>query len=123
MHPKHEVKKAYKVTLTKAMTAQDGEKLAKGIRLSDGKTAPAEVLSIPGGKNKVIGIIIHEGKNRQIHRMFEAFDYEVDKLDRVAYADITYQGLPRGKFRYLTTPEIRNLKAIAGMEESLERGS
>ncbi len=120
MHPKHEVKKAYKVTLEKAMTTADAVKLANGIRLSDGKTAPAEVLSIPGGKNKIIGIVIHEGKNRQIHRMFEAFHYKVEKLDRVAYADITYEGLPRGRFRYLSKLEIRRLKKIAGLAEAEE---
>lgn len=117
MHPKHEVKKAYKVTLKTAMSAKDGEKMSQGIRLSEGKTAPAEVISIPGGKNKVIGIVIHEGKNRQIHRMFEAFGYQIDKLDRVAYADISYEALPRGQFRYLTKREVRALKEIAGIEE------
>lgn len=117
MHPKLEVKKAYKVILDKALVAQDAEKLSLGIRLSDGKTKPAEIYSIPGGKNKSIGIIIHEGRNRQIHRMFEALGYVVEKLDRVGYGDITYEGLPRGKFRYLTNNEVRKLKSIAGMGE------
>ena len=114
MHPKRKVSKAYKVTLDKAMAPHDAEKLAEGIRLSDGKTSPAEVMSIPGGKNKVVGIIIHEGRNRQIHRMFEALKYRVEKLDRVAYADVTYEGLPRGRFRHLTKGEVDNLKKKAG---------
>lgn len=121
MHPKFEVKKAYKVTLDKGLVPQDAEKISLGIRLSDGKTKPSEIFSIPGGKNKVIGVIIHEGRNRQIHRMFEALGYVIEKLDRVAYADITYDGLPRGKFRYLTNNEIRKLKGIAGMGEEAER--
>ncbi|HTK82861.1 MAG TPA: pseudouridine synthase [Bacteroidota bacterium] len=118
MHPKFEVKKAYKVTLEKALLRQDGEKLAKGIRLSDGKTEPAEVVTIPGGKGKVIGVIIHEGKNRQVHRMFGALGYDIEKLDRVAYADITYEGLPRGRWRYLTKGETRKLRGMAGLTES-----
>jgi len=114
MHPKHKVSKAYKVTLDKAMAPHDAAKLAEGIRLSDGKTSPAEIMSVRGGKNKVVGIIIHEGRNRQIHRMFEALKYRVEKLDRVAYADVTYEGLPRGRFRHLTKGEVDNLKRKAG---------
>jgi len=115
MHPKFEVKKAYKVTLDKPLTRDDAGKLSNGIRLSDGMTEPAEVNLIPGGKNKVVGIVIHEGRNRQVHRMFEALGYEIHKLDRVAYGDITYEGLPRGRWRYLTTGEIKTLMKNAGM--------
>ena len=117
MHPKHEVKKAYKVTLDKPITREDIQKLSGGVRLSDGMTEPAEVHDIPNGKNKIIGIVIHEGRNRQIHRMFEALGYEIYKLDRVAYAGITYESLPRGRWRFLTKNEIKKLKQIAGMAD------
>lgn len=115
MHPRNEVKKAYQVTLEKPLLPADAEKLANGIRLSDGKTKPAEVYSIAGGKNKVVGVIIHEGKNRQIHRMFESLGYVIKKLDRIAYADISYEGLKRGGWRYLTKSELRKLKTMAGI--------
>ena len=120
MHPSHEIKKAYKATLDKAFSVEDAKKLEQGIRLYDGKTAPAEVYNVPGGKNKVIGIIIHEGKNRQVHRMFEALHYEVDRLDRVAYADISYEGLPRGAWRHLTKSEVRKIKEMAGIVDENE---
>jgi 23S rRNA pseudouridine2605 synthase len=120
MHPKFEVKKAYKVTLEKALLRQDAEKLAKGIRLSDGKTGPAELVTIPGGKNKIIGVVIHEGKNRQVHRMFGALGYEIEKLDRVAYADVTYEGLARGRWRFLTKGEMRRLMEMAGIADVIE---
>jgi len=116
MHPKFEMRKSYNVPLNKPMVPADAEKLSKGIRLSDGKTAPAEVYAVQGGKNKVVGVVIREGKNRQIHRMFEALGYTVSKLDRVGYADVTYEGLARGKFRSLTKSEVRRLKEIAGIE-------
>jgi 23S rRNA pseudouridine2605 synthase len=115
MHPKFEVQKAYTVTLSKPLSRDDASKLAKGIRLSDGVTSPAEVFFIPGGKNKEIGIVIHEGRNKQVHRMFEALGYKVNKLDRVAYAGLTYEGLPRGKWRFLTKQETLHLKKLAGM--------
>ncbi|MBI5475698.1 MAG: rRNA pseudouridine synthase [Ignavibacteriales bacterium] len=117
MHPKFEVKKAYKVTIDKPIKPEDVKKLKEGIRLSDGKTEPAEIYIVPREKNKVIGVVIHEGRNRQIHRMFEALDYEVYKLDRLAYADISYEGLPRGHWRHLTKGEVRKLKNNAGISE------
>lgn len=117
MHPKFEVEKAYKVTLDKPLTPADAEKISKGIRLSDGKTKPAEVHPLPESKGKAVGIVIHEGRNRQIHRMFEAIEYRVDKLDRVAYAGIEYTKLKRGEWRYLTKSEIRKLKTAAGIAD------
>ena len=115
MHPKHEIKKAYQVTLDQPLTPEHASKLSAGLRLSDGKTKPAEIVFIPGGKNKVVGIVIHEGRNRQIHRMFEAIGYRVEKLDRVAYAGITFEGLKRSAWRHLSTHEVKKLKALAGL--------
>jgi len=117
MHPKFEIKKTYKVTLEQPLKPQDADKLIQGVRLSDGKTQPAEIYYLPGGKKRVIGIVIHEGRNRQVHRMFEALGYEVEKLDRVAYADITYEGLPHGSWRNLTRQEVEKLKSAAGASE------
>jgi 23S rRNA pseudouridine2605 synthase len=113
MHPRHEVKKAYRVGLDKPLTPEAAAKLEKGIRLSDGKTEPAEIVPIRKGKQIEVGIVIHEGRNRQVHRMFEALDYEVKKLERVAYGGITTEGLGRGRWRYLTSQEVRALKKVA----------
>lgn len=106
MHPEYEIKKAYKVTLDQPVTMEHVEKLRKGVKLSDGLTEPAEVHVIPRTKNLEIGIIIHEGKNRQIRRMFELLGYEIKKLDRLAYGDISYEGLKRGQWRHLTKREL-----------------
>jgi len=114
MHPKFGIRKAYRVTLSGELKPADASQIRKGVRLSDGKTAPAELVNIAGGKNRVFGVVIREGKNRQIHRMFRAMGYEVEKLDRVAYGGITYEGLPRGRWRYLTGSEVLALKEAAG---------
>lgn len=106
MHPKFEIEKSYKVTLEEPIKVEDITKLARGIKLSDGMTQPAEVFVIPGSRNKEVGIILHEGRNRQVRRMFEALGYEIKKLDRIAYGHITTQGLKRGEWRYLTKKEI-----------------
>ncbi|MBI4547680.1 MAG: rRNA pseudouridine synthase [Ignavibacteriae bacterium] len=116
MHPKHEIKKTYKVTLDKPLQQKDADKAASGVRLSDGLTAPADVYYVPGGKNNAVGIVIHEGRNRQVHRMLEKLGYKVEKLDRVAYSDITYEGLKRGQWRYLRKGEIRKLQQLTEVE-------
>ncbi|MBM2841631.1 MAG: Pseudouridine synthase [Bacteroidetes bacterium] len=118
MHPKFEVPKSYLVTCEESVSLKHVEQLRKGIKLEDGKTAPADVYIIPGGKGKEIGITIHEGRNRQVRRMFEALGYEVKKLDRVAYGPVTKEGLARGGTRSLTRQEVRKLKELAGIPES-----
>lgn len=118
MHPKYRIPKAYQVTCDRPVNRDDMERLRRGIKLDDGPTSPAEVHSLPGSKGKEIGIVIQEGRNRQVRRMFEALSYEVLKLDRVAYGPVTKHGLPRGATRPLTNAEIRALRAMAGMQEN-----
>lgn len=108
MHPKHEIKKSYKVTLSEPMTPQVAAILSKGVKISGRQTEPAEVVIIPGTKNKEVGIIIHEGRNRQVRRMFEAQNYEIKKLERIAYGDVSIEGLKRGEWRYMTKKEIES---------------
>ena len=57
-----------------------------------------------------IGVEIHSGRNRIVRRIFEHFDYDVSKLDRVVYAGLTKVNLPRGKWRHLNDREIGLLK-------------
>jgi 23S rRNA pseudouridine2605 synthase len=116
MHPRTEVKKSYQVTLDKPLLPQDAQRLATGIQLADGMTEPAEIYSVPGGKNKVIGMVIHEGKNRQIHKMLESLGYAVERLDRVGYAGISCDGLKRGEWRYLTKGELKRLATATGID-------
>ena len=117
MHPKNEVPKSYRVSTDKAVVRGHLDSLRKGMKLEDGPTAPAEVYVIPGGKGKEIGITIHEGRNRQVRRMFESMGYDVLKLDRVAYGPVTKDGIARGGTRSLTRHEVRELKRMAGYTE------
>lgn len=119
MHPKFEITKSYVVVCDTVVKLEHVDQLRKGLRLEDGKTAPAEVHIIPGGRGKQIGITIHEGRNRQVRRMFESLEYEVTKLDRIAYGPVTREGLARGGTRSLTRKEVRELKRLAGMEEEM----
>ncbi|MFA6455972.1 MAG: pseudouridine synthase [Bacteroidota bacterium] len=118
MHPSSEIIKTYHVSIDKGLDTAHAEKLASGVFLEDGKTAPAELEIIPGTKSREVIIHIHEGKNRQVRRMFESFGYEVDRLHRVEYAGLNVQGLQRGMWRHLTSKEIKHLKKLAGLETS-----
>ena len=114
MHPRNKVPKSYLVTTNSPVSAADLRKLADGISLPEGRTAPAGVELIPGSKNRVVGITIREGRNRQIHRMFQAVGYLVEKLDRVAYGPVACEGLSRGQWRHLSPAETRTLTGMAG---------
>jgi pseudouridine synthase len=116
MHPRYEIPKAYQVTCDRPVKREDLQQLKSGIRLKEGTTAPARVEVIPASKGKEIGIVVHEGWNRQVRRMFEALGYDVRKIDRVAYGPVTREGLPRGSHRPLTAAEVRQLKRLAGLE-------
>ena len=112
MHPKYEVHKVYKATLDKPLKPTDLWTLSNGVELEDGVIKP-DAIAQPDPKNKmVVGIEIHSGRNRIIHRMFEHLGYKVDKLDRVLYADLEKGKLKRGEWRELTEKEIKGLKRL-----------
>ncbi|MBS4215810.1 MULTISPECIES: 23S rRNA pseudouridine(2605) synthase RluB [Neobacillus] len=116
MHPKNEIEKVYVAKVKGIPLRENLKKLEKGIRLEDGKTAPAKVKLLSTDKKKqtsIVEIIIHEGKNRQVRRMFEAIGHEVLKLKRERYGFLTLTGLKAGEARELTTHEMKQIRALA----------
>jgi 23S rRNA pseudouridine2605 synthase len=116
MHPRGEIEKVY-VAKTKGIPSKENlRKLEKGIVLEDGKTAPAKVKLLSSDNKKqtaIIELAIHEGRNRQVRRMFEAIGHEVLKLKRERYAFLTLAGLKAGDARELTPHEVKQLRALA----------
>jgi 23S rRNA pseudouridine2605 synthase len=109
-HPANEVKKVYAATLNKPLEKKDFEKLLAGITLGDGP-AKVDALGYADIKDKTkIGLEIHSGRNRIVRRMFEHLGYEVKGLDRVMFAGLTKKNVARGKWRFLTDKEVRELK-------------
>ena len=112
-HPKFHTPKIYRTELKHPVKRSDLDKLRKGVKILGEKTAPCELEILDSPKNLHVGLILHEGKNRQIRRMFEAVGNDVKKLERVGYADLSVGDLKRGHWRYLDEFEIRKLKQFA----------
>ncbi|HEY0481949.1 MAG TPA: pseudouridine synthase, partial [Kofleriaceae bacterium] len=118
--PASHVPKTYHVKVHGHLERADIAALREGITLDDGTTTlPAEIEVLPGeSKHTWLGITIHEGKHRQIHRMIEALGYRVDKLQRVAFANLTFHDLRVGDARELTQTELNELRDVVGLDHS-----
>lgn len=116
MHPSNEIEKVY-VAKTKGIPSREKlTSLSRGIVLEDGKTAPAKVKLMTVDKKKdtaIVEIAIHEGRNRQVRRMFEAIGHPVLKLKRERYGFLTLDGLRTGEIRELTHHEVKQLRVLA----------
>lgn len=115
-HPKFKIDKTYVARVKGVPTIEGLKKLQRGIKLEDGKTAPAKVsmTSFDEQAGKVIcEITIHEGKNRQVRRMFEAIGTPVVKLKRERFAFLDLTGLNPGEYRELTKHEVKLLRVLA----------
>lgn len=115
-HPKFKVDKTYVAKVKGIPTKQSLRILERGVILEDGKTAPARVklLSADAKTEKaIVEITIHEGKNRQVRRMFDAIGHPVLKLKREQFGFLTLHGLSPGESRELTTHEVKLLRVLA----------
>lgn len=115
MHPRYNVSKIYLAILDKNLKSDDIEQLKTGVELEDGTIAFDDV-AYAGDDKKTIGVQIHSGRNRIIHRTFEQLGYKVDKLDRTSYAGLTKKDLKRGDWRYLTALEVIELKKLVKLK-------
>ena len=109
MHPSYAVEKLYLVRATTPIKPHDLEHLRSGVELDDGH-ASADRADYVSDDTREVGLVLHEGRNRQIRRMMEALGYEVDKLDRVEYAGLRVDKVRRGHWRRLRPNEINRLR-------------
>lgn len=110
-HPKFHMDKTYIATLKGGITVRGLQQLRKGVVIDeDFKTAPAEVeiMDAVNGQT-VVKITIHEGRNRQVRKMFEAVGSKVTHLQRIQIGKIELGTLPLGRWRYLTSHEVTYL--------------
>lgn len=112
-NPDFHVPKTYLVKCATRLEDEQIQRLQDGVELKDGMTRPAEVKRVRDAESKTfIEITISEGRNRQVRRMIEAVDSKVLKLVRVKLATLTLDGLQSGKWRNLTSGEVRDLKDL-----------
>jgi 23S rRNA pseudouridine2605 synthase len=111
MHPRYEVDKVYEAEVEGEPDDAALRRLAEGVELDDGTTAPARVRRL--GPTR-LELTIHEGRKHQVKRMCEAVGHPVHSLHRSSYAGLTLAGLEPGAWRQLTREEVDALRAVSG---------
>jgi len=113
LHPSFQVDKTYLARVTGSVPMEEVRMLRSGVMLDDHKTAPAKVRIIKEETfATVVLVTIHEGRNRQVRRMFESFGHRVLQLRRVQFGPLQLGDLQRGQWRTLTPIELNKLMAF-----------
>ena len=112
-HPRHEITKRYYAVVDSYVTPEQIRELERGVFIEGGKTAPAHLKLMKAAAERTeLTLTIHEGRNRQVRRMFEAIGKNVVFLKRISVGDINLGNLKRGEYRFLTEEEIVYLQRL-----------
>jgi pseudouridine synthase len=114
-HPRYEVDKVYEAEVEGRPDRAALRRLAEGVELEGGRTAPAGVRRL---SPSVLELTIHEGKKHQVKRMCEAVGHPVRRLHRSGFAGLDLQGLAPGRWRELTPAEVLRLRRAVGLPEA-----
>lgn len=115
MHPKNKIDKVYVAKIKGILSPKDLMTLKNGVVIDGIKTSKSRVKIRKIDKENntsIIEITIHEGRNHQVKRMFEAINFEVLKLKRERIAFLTLEGLESGEYRKLTPKEVKKLHVL-----------
>lgn len=115
-HPSIKVPKVYLVNINGKLSPEEGEKMFNGIEIEtdsgEKKIAYAQVLPIELNKqSSILQVILHQGINRQIRKMFAYLGYEVISLKRVQHGTITLEGLKKGQIKLMKPKQVKELKS------------
>ena len=119
IHPKHHLEKEYEVKVQGFLRKDESLKLCRGIELDGTMTKKAKIFDVKYNTNKETStakIIITEGRNHQVKRMFESVGHPVLSLRRVRFGVVTLKHLQTGEYRRLTPHEIKELKHLVKAE-------
>lgn len=103
-HPRHEIEKEYVVTLNRPFDPEHTRRLLEGIHFSEG-LAKAEAVHF--FTRKRVGVVLTQGFNRQIRRMFAKLDYKVRNLERIRIGQLSAQDLSTGDYRILNDRDLQ----------------
>ena len=112
LHPKNNIEKLYIAKIKGIITKEKLSRLCNGVLIDGVKTskAKARIKKIDKKNNtSIVELIIHEGKNHQVKKMFEAIGFTVIKLKRESIAFLTLDGLKSGEYRQLSIKEVKKL--------------
>jgi 23S rRNA pseudouridine2605 synthase len=118
-HPRYGVAKTYRAVVDGSVQAETLVQLEKGVWLADEqgkgfKASAGQVKISHRERDKtILDITVREGRNLQVRRLLAKFGHKVRDLTRIRIGPLTLEGLPAGKFRELTTREIRQLQQVA----------
>jgi 23S rRNA pseudouridine2605 synthase len=116
-HPRFEISKIYRILLDKRMRPIDLHHFRKGLKLDTFVTSPCRIEEIRVLDNRsYLEVEIHEGKNRQIRRMFDSLNYNVCELERIEFAGLRIQNMKAGDWRFLAQTEISHLKEMVNLQ-------
>jgi 23S rRNA pseudouridine2605 synthase len=109
-HPRYGVEKVYEVDVEGEPDDATLRRLAEGVELDDGRTAPAKVRRLGPAK---LELRLHEGRKHQVKRMCEAVGHPVVRLHRSRYAGLTVEGLEPGRWRELDPTDVKELRSYS----------
>jgi 23S rRNA pseudouridine2605 synthase len=116
MHPSYEIPREYAVRLMGELTGQQLAQLKRGVELDDGVAKFDQARRDGGsGRNVWYRVTLHEGRNREIRRIFEALNIPVSRLIRVRYGPVSLGDMHRGDSRTLSAEEIEALYDVVGL--------
>ena len=115
-HPRYEVERTYRVKLDRPLDLDDARRVAGGVPIGKGEESGPTFVSVNSRDRSEVEITLHEGKNREVRRIFEAVGYEVKKLSRINYGGLTTTGMGRGEWREMTRAEVRDLRSRLGLD-------
>lgn len=120
IHPKFQIKKVYRVMLNKLIRPIDLHHFQNGLDLDGRKTIPCKAREVRRmGNRSYLEVELHEGRNRQIRRMFEILGYHVEQLHRNNFAGLDVNELNPGEWRELTRGEVQRLKTLVEKNKSI----
>jgi 23S rRNA pseudouridine2605 synthase len=109
-HPSREINKTYEALVAGHPNQTKLDQLAKGIVLEEKLTAPAKLAVLKKSRHAtLVEIILHEGRKRQVRKMFEAIGHPVLRLSRTAYGKLRLHKLPPGKYRILNSQDLEKI--------------
>jgi 23S rRNA pseudouridine2605 synthase len=113
-HPRFGVEKTYRAAVRGRLTPEQIVDLQRGVKLDDGTASPAKLRVVAARRDaSTVDVTIHEGRNRQVRRMFEELGHPVVGLTRLRFGPIALGSLAPGEIRAATEREVAALRAIA----------